>query len=46
MERRNFLTLALKTGGVLTAGIVLAAVAVTTLAPLWQTRRLRVAAHN
>jgi menaquinol-cytochrome c reductase iron-sulfur subunit len=39
MERRDFLALAVKTGGALTAGVVLVPVAITTLAPLWQTRR-------
>lgn len=39
MERRDFLALAVKTGGALTAGIVLAPVVATILAPLWQTRR-------
>lgn len=39
MERRDFLALAVKTGGAVAAGVVLAPVAITTLAPLWQTRR-------
>jgi menaquinol-cytochrome c reductase iron-sulfur subunit len=39
MERRDFLALSVKAGGALAGGVILAPVAVTTLSPLWQTRR-------
>jgi menaquinol-cytochrome c reductase iron-sulfur subunit len=39
MERRDFLALSVKAGGIAAAGVVLAPVAITALAPLWQTRR-------
>src|SRR5690606_2540764 len=39
MERRDFLALTVKTGGALVTGVVLAPAVVTTLSPLWETRR-------
>lgn len=36
MERREFMTCAVKTGGVAVAAAVLTPAAITTLAPLWQ----------
>lgn len=39
MERRDFLALSVKTGGAVAVGLVLTPVAVSSLAPLWQTRR-------
>lgn len=39
MERRDFLALSVKVGGAAVGGVILAPVTVTTLSPLWQTRR-------
>lgn len=39
MERRDFLALAVKTGGALAAGVILAPAVVTTLSPVWEKRR-------
>lgn len=39
MERRDFLALAVKTGGAVAAGVIVVPAMVTTLAPLWETRR-------